>query len=132
MWLTTSYKSVRAFHTGAKAMDRMVGRADFEGPVEKGGHYVLVDDVSTMGGALAELANHIRAYGGEVVGHATLVNASRFDHDGPSSAQLQALEDRYGNEIRRRLGIVPGALTPDEAAPLLRLRTPDGLGAADA
>lgn len=40
----------RAFHTGARPLDRLLGRPTFEGPVEAGRRYVLVDDVTVMGG----------------------------------------------------------------------------------
>lgn len=49
----------RVFHTGADPMERMAFRPDFEGIVNPGTDYVLVDDVTTMGGTLAELANYI-------------------------------------------------------------------------
>ena len=61
----------RPFHTGAGAMQRLIAPARFHGSVVEGGRYVLVDDVTTMGGTLAELANHIRTGGGEVVGVVT-------------------------------------------------------------
>jgi hypothetical protein len=40
----------RVFHTGADPMERMASRPDFEGIVIPGADYVLVDDVTTMGG----------------------------------------------------------------------------------
>lgn len=50
----------RVFHTGADPMERMATRAEFEGLVTPGAPYVLVDDVTTMGGTLAELSNFIQ------------------------------------------------------------------------
>ena len=47
----------RVFHTGADPMERLIHRAQFDGPVRPGASYVLVDDVTTMGGTLAELAH---------------------------------------------------------------------------
>ncbi len=54
----------RVFHTGADPMERRNNRARFDGPVRKGAAYVLVDDVTTMGGTLAELAHYIQSGGG--------------------------------------------------------------------
>jgi hypothetical protein len=38
------------FHTGADPMERMCLRPEFDGHVIAGGRYVLVDDVTSMGG----------------------------------------------------------------------------------
>jgi orotate phosphoribosyltransferase-like protein len=58
----------RVFHTGANAMERLLARAEFAGDIEHGRRYVQVDDVTTMGSTLADLASHIRSHGGEVAG----------------------------------------------------------------
>src|SRR5690554_4878207 len=52
-------KLQRVFHTGADPMERLRLRPSFEGAVKSGAHYVLVDDVTSMGGTLAELANYL-------------------------------------------------------------------------
>lgn len=70
-------QTTRVYHTGADPMERMSLRAQFEGPVEPKGQYVLVDDVSSLGGTLAELANYIRLHNGEVIHAFVLVNAGR-------------------------------------------------------
>jgi len=67
----------RVFHTGADPMERLNNRAEFDGDVRPGDRYVLVDDVATMGGTLAELSHYIQAMGGLVAGVAVLVNAAR-------------------------------------------------------
>jgi hypothetical protein len=54
----------KVYHTGADAMQRLIAPSEFAGAVEAGGAYVLVDDVSTMGGTLADLANYIQENGG--------------------------------------------------------------------
>lgn len=51
----------RAYHTGADPMERLISRATFEGEVQPGRHYVLVDDVTTMGSTLADLGHHVQA-----------------------------------------------------------------------
>lgn len=70
----------RVFHTGADPMERMSLRPSFEGEVVSGQTYVLVDDVTNLGGTLAELANYILINGGRVEGTIVLCNAGR-SHD---------------------------------------------------
>lgn len=74
----------RVFHTGADPMERMATRPDFEGIVIPGTSYILVDDVTTMGGTLAELASYIQVRGGNVAGAVVLVNAGRVEEFHPS------------------------------------------------
>ncbi len=115
----------RVFHTGADPMERMSLRAEFEGSVTPGSRYVLVDDVINMGGTLAELANHIRVRGGIVVAVAVLVNAGRIKELQPARKNIRELERRHGNEITEIFGIVPGALTANEADYLIGFRSAD-------
>ncbi len=122
-------QTVRAFHTGADAMGRLIARPEFEGPVEHGRSYVIVDDVSVLGGTLAELANHIQAGGGRIAGVVTLVNASRSGQYAPRRGHLALIERRFGNEIREAFGVEPGALTADEVQYLVNFKDADALRA---
>ncbi|MBY0337557.1 MAG: hypothetical protein K2X11_13135 [Acetobacteraceae bacterium] len=117
----------RAYHTGANAMERLIAPALFAGTVRRGQAYVLTDDVMTLGGTLAEMADHIHRGGGSVVGVAVLVDASRGGVLFPSSRVTQQLERRLGDEIRGTLRIQPAALTAEEAQYLLGFRTADEL-----
>lgn len=96
-------------------------------PRGRGQHYVLVDDVTTMGSTLADLASYIRSQGGEVAGSVTLVNAARGGTMTPASKTTLELEARHGDEIRKLFGIEPSALTASEAQYLLGFRTTDEL-----
>lgn len=120
-------QSVRAFHTGAKAMDRLISRVRFSGDVVKGGRYVLVDDVTTMGGTLAELANHIQEGGGKVEGVIALTNASRAATLTANNKATSEIERRFGNEVRELFNIEPSALTAAEAGYIIGLRDADAL-----
>lgn len=117
----------RAYHTGADAMQRLLARSTFAGTVTPGARYVLVDDVSTMGGTLADLADFIQSQGGAVVGSAVLVNASRAGTMKAAPALVRQLERRYGDEIRNQFHIDPAALTADEARYLIGFRSADEL-----
>lgn len=88
---------------------------------------VKADDVSVMGATLAELAYHIRANGGEVVGSVLLVDASRSGSLVSRAARLRAVEMRFGDAVRQELGVEPSALTDPEADYLLNFRGADAL-----
>ena len=115
----------RVFHTGADPMERMSLRPEFEGSVSQGARYVLVDDVTNMGGTLAELANFIQCSGGCVVAVIVLVNAGRVKQFQPPRKVLCELEKRYTNEIEEIFGIVPSTLTANEANYLIGFKSAD-------
>jgi len=117
----------RAYHTGAKAMKRLLVRAEFGGEVQPGRRYVLVDDVTTMGSTLADLANYIRSRGGDVAGSVVLTNAMREPTMKAGSRVIKELGERHGPAIRDILGVEPGALTASEAQYLIGFRTTDEL-----
>jgi hypothetical protein len=117
----------KVYHTGADAMQRLIAPSEFTGTVEIGAQYVLVDDVSTMGGTLADLANYVLLNGGQVVGSVVLVNAARSGKVIPAPKTVELLERRFGDEIRTTFGIEPAALTREEAQYLIGFRTADEL-----
>jgi hypothetical protein len=115
------------FHTGAKAMERLLPRPQFDGPVTAGKAYVLVDDVTYLGGTLAELAGTIQAGGGQVAAVITLVNAGRLKPFKPEALVIRRLRARFPDAIPHTSGIDPGALTANEASTLSGFRTADEL-----
>lgn len=115
----------RVFHTGADPMERLMLRPSFEGTVEKGENYVLVDDVTNMGCTLAELANFILMNGGQVLGSIVLVNAGRSVDFTPKKQHIRLLQERFGHEIRHIFGIHTTALTANEASYLVGFKTLD-------
>lgn len=117
----------RVFHTGAKAMERLLLRPQFDGPVTAGTAYVLVDDVICLGGTLAELADYIQAGGGQVAAVVTLVSAGQIKHLKPETLVIRLLRERFPDAIQHTFGIDPGALTANEASYLSGFRTADEL-----
>lgn len=115
----------RVFHTGAKAMERLLLRPQFDGPVTAGTAYVLVDDV--ICGTLAELADYIQAGGGQVAAVVTLVNAGRIKRLKPETLVIRLLREKSPDAIQHTFGIDPGALTANEASYLSGFRTADEL-----
>ncbi len=116
-------QTTKVYHTGADAMERLIARASFQGPVQRGGNYVLVDDVTTLGGTLCDLSDYIRRNGGNVVAACVLVNASRSGRLFPARKTVRRLEEQYGHVIRQTFRIEPTALTADEAQYLIGFRT---------
>ena len=115
----------RVYHTGADPMERLISRPRFEGIVKPDGHYVLIDDVTSMGGTLAELANYIQRHGGKIAHVVVLVNAGRSKRLRPDNALLRTLHRRYEHEIRSIFGIHTAALTANEAGYLIGFRHAD-------
>jgi hypothetical protein len=105
----------KVYHTGADPMERMSMRAMFDGDVIVEGNYVLVDDVISMGGTLAELSNYIQYNGGKVLSIVSLVNAGRVKEMCPSKKVVNLLSRRFEHEIEDIFGIQPAALTANEA-----------------
>ncbi len=62
-------------HTRAPAFQRLVTPATFEGRVQAGAQYVLVDDHVGLGGTLANLRGYVEARGGTVIAITTLTES---------------------------------------------------------
>jgi hypothetical protein len=124
---TEIVQASRVFHTGAKAMERLLLRPQFDGPVTAGTAYVLVDDVTCLGGTLAELADYIQAGCGQVAAVIMMVNAGRLKPLKPEALVIRRLRERFPDAIHHTFGIDPGALTANEAQYLSGFRTADEL-----
>ena len=106
-------------------MERLANRAEFDGKVMPGKPYVLVDDVTTMGSTLADLAAYIQRNGGQVVGSIVMTNAMRGGKIAPSPRTIKQLEVRHGQAISDILGIDADQLTGPEAQYLIGSKTTD-------
>lgn len=102
------------YHAGAGPMERMPARAQFVGQVTSGDEYVLLDDVTNQGGALAELSNYIQGYGGEVRDVVVLVNGGRNPALVPEKKFVRLIKERFGDEITETFGGEPTALPTNE------------------
>ncbi len=117
----------KSWHTGANAMERLIARCEFDGDVRPGARYVLVDDVSTMGGTIADLSSYLQSNGGVVLGGILLCNSSRSGTIHAQEKIVRRLEAQHGDEIEKLFGISSAALTNDEAGYLINFRTTDEL-----
>ena len=62
-------------HTRAPSFQRLVTPAEFDGPVEHGRDYLLVDDHVGLGGTLANLRGYVESNGGVVIAMTTLTES---------------------------------------------------------
>ncbi len=116
-------------HTGANGFWRLARQAEFEGPVEVGRDYVLVDDFVGMGGTLANLKGHIESHGGKVLAAVSLTGKSYSAKLAPTAERLHDLRTKHGTELENwwlgRFAHGFDALTESEARYLARTETAD-------
>ena len=83
-------------HTGADGFTRLARQALFEGSIDPGRNYLIVDDFIGQGGTIANLRGHIMQQGGVVIGATVLTGK-------PYSAILELTEGRL-SELRAKHG----------------------------
>lgn len=114
-------------HTGASGFARLASQALFDGEVDSGVDYLLVDDFIGQGGTLANLRGHIETQGGCVVGATVLTGKPFSAKIALSRKMLDSLRNKHGGELenwwQERFGFDFDCLTESEARYLLR--TPD-------
>jgi hypothetical protein len=106
-------------HTGAGGFERLARQASFDGVIEPGLSYVLVDDFVGMGGTLANLRGYIHAHGGKVLAAVALTGKPYSAQLSLSQKQLEELRERHGQATEhwwlKRFGHTFDALTQSEA-----------------
>ena len=116
-------------HTGADGYARLARQAAFDGAVERGARYVLVDDFVGMGGTLANLKGHIESRGGVVLAAVALTGKPYSARLAVSPERLRELKARHGNALEtwwlQRFGHAFDALTESEARYLARTAQAD-------
>lgn len=106
-------------HTGADGYHRLAHQATFDGAVEAGRRYLLVDDFVGQGGTLANLRGHILAREGNVLGTTVLTGKPYSSILAPDSEQSHRLRVKHGQELenwwREEIGHGFDELTRSEA-----------------
>jgi hypothetical protein len=114
-------------HTRARGFHRLAHPAAFEGPVEGGRRYLIVDDHVGLGGTIASLKGHIETHGGIVIGATCLTASAGSERLALEAHTLEALRRKHGEELeafwRREMGHGLNCLTEPEAGYLLRTPT---------
>lgn len=116
-------------HTKADGFSRLAKQAAFEGDVESGHNYLLVDDFIGQGGTLANLRGWIINSGGRVVGATVLTGKHYSAKLAVEETQIHELENIHGQELRQwwidRFGFNYDCLTSSEARYLIRTPSAD-------
>lgn len=92
-------QSNRTGHTGASGYHRLAHPAMFEGEVERGRDYLLVDDFVGQGGTIANLKGFIESGGGIALGCTTLTGKPWSAKLTPSAETLRSLREKHGGEL---------------------------------
>lgn len=122
----------RPKRTAMDGMDRIFAAPEFNGDVQAGQTYLLVDDALTQGATFASLASHIEGQGGTVAGVFALTGKGYSATLAPSSEILAKLREKYGDieqEFRAATGYGFDALTQSEARYLANFKPADTLRA---
>jgi hypothetical protein len=116
-------------HTGANGFWRLARQAEFDGPVQSGRTYVLVDDFVGMGGTLANLRGYIESKGARVLAAVSLTGKPHSAKLALSPERLHELRSKHGTELENwwvgRFAHAFDALTESEARYLARTETVD-------
>ena len=111
-------------HTGAGGYGRLARQARFEGHVDSGRDYVMVDDFVGQGGTMANLRGWIEKNGGRVIGAVGLTGKPYSAKLAPTKEQLHELRKKHGPDFekwwRTKFGHAFNCLTQSEARYLAR------------
>lgn len=115
-------------HTGACAMQRLLNRAVFDGDVQKGYNYVIIDDVVTQGGTASSLRRFINERGAKVVAVSALAFGKESTTIALQHETYMKILGKFGRDklegFLQEKGIVRGIeeLTNSEGKYLLKFR----------
>jgi hypothetical protein len=121
-------------NTGQSTWRRLAFRSTFEGEVEPGKDYILVDDVVSAGGTFSELRHFIEKNGGKVVDTVAMANGAKSRNAvlAVTPAHILELERKYGVQLIQQFlqeehlyGGNHKALTDAEARTLLGAKSLD-------
>lgn len=88
-------------HTKSGGWHRFVTQAEFEGEIQKGRSYILVDDHIGFGGTLANLRGFIEQNGGQVIVMTTLTETSGAKRIALQKTTLNMLFSKHGEELEQ-------------------------------
>ena len=110
---------------GSDGVARLIKTVPFDGHVEAGKRYLIVDDTLTQGGTLASLKGYIEENGGEVVGASTLMGKQYSAKMAIQPETLANLRKQAGKDFEQwwneTLGYSFSELTESEARYLTTL-----------
>ena len=83
--------------TGSDSSHRLAFQPIFDGKVEAGRDYLILDDNSTMGGTIASLRGYIENRGGHVIGAAVMSARETALDIVPTQKQLNEIQRKHGD-----------------------------------
>ena len=90
----------RVGRTNLNRFQRFLWQPCFEGDVQPGTHYIIVDDVVTLGASFAALRSHIVRQGGSVCAVTALAHKDGRNQQFPiTSGTIEAVRTLYGSRI---------------------------------
>lgn len=126
-------QATRAFRTQSDGIGRLVKRVSFEGDVVSGRNYLIVDDVVTQGGTLADLKGYVELNGGKVVAASTLSGKANSAKMAITKSTLGQLRKQAGKELeqwwKEQFGYDFSKLTESEARYINKQIHRDGIDA---
>ena len=118
-------------HTRAPAFQRLVTPANFDGDVQAGAYYILVDDHVGLGGTLANLRGYVEGRGGIVVAITTLTESRQARRISLRPDTRDVLWEKHGEELDQlwqgQFGYGIDCLTEVEAINLCRQQSVAGI-----
>ncbi len=96
---TNIVQANKAHRTQSDGVGRLLKRVNFDGAVVTGRNYLIVDDVITQGGTLADLKGYIENNGGNVIGASALSGKAHSAKMAVRKATLGQLRKQAGKEL---------------------------------
>jgi hypothetical protein len=114
----------RVGHTKSNRWHRLANQPLFDGEIQPGRNYLLVDDFIGMGGTIANFKGYIESKGGKAIGALVLTGQERSAILTPPQELIQSIELKYGKDFtdwwHRTFGFCHTLLTASEAGYLWR------------
>ncbi|MDP2699913.1 phosphoribosyltransferase [Thalassospira sp.] len=128
---TSIYQMERVARTGEGADHRLAFNPAFDGPVEKGGKYLVFDDTLTMGGTLASLRGFLENRGGHVMAAAVMTAFPSALNIAVKPGMIEAINQKHGSAMddfwKETFGYGIDQLTQGEAGHLRKSPSVDAI-----
>ncbi|MFZ6847312.1 hypothetical protein [Undibacterium sp. RuRC25W] len=121
-------QSTVSLRSSANGLDRLFTRPWFDGQVEGGRNYFIVDDTLSQGGTILSLINFIESHGANVIGYAVLSGKQYSAQLSLSNFTLEVLREKYGtfeSDFISATGYGFDSLTESEARYISKINSLD-------
>ena len=125
------FQTERVARTGEGADYRLAFNPSFDGPVKKGGKYLVFDDTLTMGGTIASLRGFLENRGGNVIAAAVMTAHLGALNIAVKPSMLEAIDQKHGSAMndfwKETFGYGIDHLTQGEAGHLRKSPSVDAI-----